>query len=316
MPTIYHTYASVGDLRDFLAGTSYSSNWTADTSALRRILAAASRRIDDYVGGDGLNTFGPYIETKKYDIGIGPLGQTLVQTGLRTTGLRNDVRPMVGVNTMAPAAKVLNIIPLGSWLSSATTVTSYGDTAQTTSETLTEGYNADYFLEPYNTNPKFTLKLNEDTTKGFNGGQQTLHIAGTWGWQNTTTTPTTINAAITSTTATTFTVASATNISEGNTLLIDTEQMYVESISSSTLTVIRGVHGTTAATHSDASDVSKYTYPDVVAQACLDLGHFSYRDRDIGFNDSNDSGALGDAMTALETLDRFAAHTNTSGVIF
>tara|TARA_R110002110_G_scaffold256694_5_gene472682 strand:- start:3667 stop:4617 length:951 start_codon:yes stop_codon:yes gene_type:complete len=316
MPTIYHTYASVGDLRDFLAGTNYSSNWTADTSALRRILAAASRRIDDYVGGDGLNTFGPYIETKKYDIGIGPLGQTLVQTGLRTTGLRNDVRPMVGVNTMAPAAKVLNIIPLGSWLSSATTVTSYGDTAQTTSETLTEGYNADYFLEPYNTNPKFTLKLNEDTNKGFNGGQQTLHIAGTWGWQNTTSIATTLNGAITDAAATTVTVTSGATLSEGNTILVGTEQMYVESISTNNLTVIRGVHGTTAATHLTGVNVAKYTYSDVVVQACLDLGHFSYRDRDIGFNDSNESGATGDAMTALETLDRFASHTNTSGVIF
>jgi hypothetical protein len=316
MPTIYHTYASVADLRDFLAGTNYSSNWTADTSALRRILASASRRIDDYVGADGLNTFGPYIETKKYDIGIGPLGQTLVQTGLRNTGLRNDVRPITAVNTMAPAAKVVNIIPLGSWLSSATTVTSYKDTARTSSETLTEGYDEDYFLEPYNTTPKYTLKMNEDSAKGFYGGQQTLHIAATWGWQDTTTTPTTINANITSTSATSVSVTSASDLSEGNTILIDTEQMYVESISSTTLTVIRGVHGTTAATHTSGADVKKYTYPDDVVQACLDLGHFSYRDRDIGFNDRIETAPATDAMTTLRTLDRYVSHSNSAGVVF
>ena len=322
MPTIYHTYASVGDLRDYLAGTAYSSNWTADTSALRRILAAASRRMDDHVGGDGLNSFGPFTDTKYYDIGVGALSQTLGAAGLRSSGLRNDVRLIAAADTMAPASVVFNIIPLGSWLISAGTITSYEQTARTSSETLTEGYANDYFLEPYNTNPKHTLKLNENSSKGFHGGQQTLEIAGTWGWQNTTTTPTTINAAITSTTATTFTVASATNVSEGNTILIDTEQMYIESISSSTLTVIRGVHGTTAATHSDASDVSKYTYADLAVQVCLDLARIEYRNRDMGVQDSFGSGDVAmafpanEARSTLKQLNRFVAHTNTAGVIF
>ena len=55
-----HTYASSDDLRDYLAGTSYSSGWTADGNAIRRILEAASVRIDQYVGG---GTFGPVTET-------------------------------------------------------------------------------------------------------------------------------------------------------------------------------------------------------------------------------------------------------------
>ena len=71
MPTIYHTYANVGNLRDYLAGTSYSSNWTADTVVRRRLLQTASRQMDDYVGGGGLNTWGPYIDTRTFDIGKG-----------------------------------------------------------------------------------------------------------------------------------------------------------------------------------------------------------------------------------------------------
>ena len=60
-----HTYASTDDLRDYLAGTSYSSGWTADGGSIRRILEAASTRIDQYTGG---GAFGPVTETRYYDI--------------------------------------------------------------------------------------------------------------------------------------------------------------------------------------------------------------------------------------------------------
>ena len=51
-----HTYASSDDLRDYLAGTSFSSGWTSDAGSIRRILEASSRRIDFYCEG---GTFGP-----------------------------------------------------------------------------------------------------------------------------------------------------------------------------------------------------------------------------------------------------------------
>ena len=189
MPTNYHSYASVSDLRDFLSGTNYSSNWTADTGALRRILGSASRRIDNYVGGD-LNSFGPVIQTLNYDIGM-------------DSYLRNDPRNRLPRNTLRPSDMAVNIIPLP-WICSISSVTSYKETDRSSSESLTEGYGADYFLEPGNTlGPKYMLKMNEDSSKGFYSGQQTLAIAGTWGWQNTTTTATTLNGAITDAAATT-----------------------------------------------------------------------------------------------------------------
>ncbi len=65
-----HTYASSDDLRDYLAGTSFSSGWTSDAGSIRRILEASSRRIDLYTEG---GTFGPLTETRYYDIGSGSL---------------------------------------------------------------------------------------------------------------------------------------------------------------------------------------------------------------------------------------------------
>ena len=50
-----HTYASADDLRDYLAGTTYSSGWTSDASVLRRILETASERINNYVGMQSLD---------------------------------------------------------------------------------------------------------------------------------------------------------------------------------------------------------------------------------------------------------------------
>ena len=55
-----HSYASIDELRDYLAGTAYSSGWTSDTGILRRIVESASNRIDNYVG---MQSFGPRVET-------------------------------------------------------------------------------------------------------------------------------------------------------------------------------------------------------------------------------------------------------------
>ena len=65
-----HTYASVDDLRDYLAGTSYSSNWSSDSAIMTRIVEASSVRIDNYMG---MQSFGPRSETRYYDIGSGSL---------------------------------------------------------------------------------------------------------------------------------------------------------------------------------------------------------------------------------------------------
>jgi len=66
---------------------------------------------------------------------------------------------------------------------------------------------------------------------------------------------TTLNGAITSTSATSVPVTSATPLRADQQIMVGTEKMTISSISSNTLTVSRGAGSTTAATHSDGASV-------------------------------------------------------------
>ena len=301
-----HTYATADDLRDYLAGTGYSSGWTSDAGSIRRILEAASRRIDDYCGG---GTFGPLTETRYYDIGTGNLRDS---PQYQTVAITDDIK----TSMTTPG-----VIPLDGWIVSPTTVTAYGGTDRATSETLTEGYNADFWLMPYNSAPKTILKLNEDTTKGLDSGQQTLSILGSWGYTADTVSVTTSDL-IGSTTATSISVTSATDLGPAQTILINTEQLYVTAISGNTLTVERGVNGSTADTHSGGTSLYRYDYPELVVQACLDLSKIVFRDRDlgaattIGSGEAAISGAAGEINSILMTLAQYQVTGTSNGVFF
>mgnify|MGYP003651689293 FL=1 len=301
-----HTYATADDLRDYLAGTSYSSGWTSDAGSIRRILEAASRRIDDYCGG---GTFGPLTETRYYDLGTGSLRNS---PQYQTVSISDDIKTSMSTP---------GVIPLDAWIVSPTTVTAYGATDRATSETLTEGYANDFFLMPYNSTPKTILKLNEDTTKGFDAGQQTLSILAAWGYTSDTVSVTTADA-ISSTTATSASMASAANLGPAQTILIDSEQLYITAISGNTLTVERGVNGSTAATHSGAAAVVRYDYPELVVQACLDLSKIVFRDRDLGAATTIGSGeasitsAAGEINSILMTLESYRVTGTSNGMFF
>mgnify|MGYP003653567494 FL=1 len=303
-----HTYASADDLRDYLAGTTYSSGWTSDASVLRRILETASERINNYVG---MQSFGSRTETRYYDIGSGSLRNTV------------QVNTYAGTDTeIGVGDRLVQAIPLDAWLISATTVTSYSGTDRTSSETLTEGYNNDYWLEPYNSSPKTNFKMNEDTAKSLNAGQQTLKITGSWGYNDNKTGSLTTTGAITGTGITSFGVNDASDLDAVETILIGSEQMYITGISSNTLTVERAVNGTTASTHSAGADVYAYIYPSDVVQACLDLGRIFFRDRDAGVTPTLGTGEQEvtrsnvDAVSVLATLESYKSTTSDSGVYF
>jgi hypothetical protein len=174
---------------------------------------------------------------------------------------------------------------------------------------------------PYNFSPKTILKLNEDTTKGLDAGQQTLSILGAWGYTADTVSVTTSDL-IGSTTATSVSVTSAANLGPAQTILINTEQLYITSISGNTLTVERGVNGTTADTHSGGTSLSRYDYPELVVQACLDLSKIVFRDRDMGAATSIGSGAVaitgaeGEIQSILGTLDQYRVAATSNGTIF
>ena len=302
-----HTYASIDTFRDYLAGTSYSSGWTSDSGVLRRILETASTRIDNYVG---MQSFGPRTETHYYDIGKGILRSTPQLTAQQSYS-----------NEIGTVESLVSIILLDDWLINTSSVTSYKSTDRDQSETLVEGYNQDFWLEPYNSTPKVSLKLNEDSGKGFHAGQQTLAIAGTWGYSNDRTEAKTTTGTVSST-VTSFGVNDASGLSSIETLLIDSEQMYLTGISSNTLTVERGVNGTTAASHSAGASVYVYEYPALVVQACLDLAKIYFRDRDmgttltIGVGEQQVTRADSTAKNILSTLDQYRSTTPVSEVYF
>lgn len=162
----------------------------------------------------------------------------------------------------------------------------------------------DYFLYPFNTYPKTYIEISNVSDYSSFGGsvKKAVQIAGIWGYgDGISATPyivdTTLTAAIVSTTVTTCAVTAVTNLSPGQTILIDSEQMFIYSIATLTLTVERGVNGTTAALHNNASSLYIYQYPYDVWQACLDLSSAMYQNRN---KKGISSERLGDYSYTLE----------------
>ena len=281
MAQTYHLYANSYDFRAYMSGTDHVTDWDTDEAPIVRVLGSASKRIDTYLG----RSFGIRTETHTYDIGRGALRNDQI-----FRGYGNEVNdfPDYWSSKLSGAAVLL----LGDWLATATTVTAYGQTARTSSTVLTEGIGNDFLLEPYNRSPKTLLKLEEDTTDSLFGGQQTLTILGEWGWQTDKISLSTIDA-IGSTSTTAVSVASGSGTYVGDTIIIDTEQLYVSAVSGNNLTVIRGVNGTTAATHSGGAAYYRWKYPDDVTQAALDIARTYWRSRDAGLTTIIGSGEMG-----------------------
>ncbi len=140
--------------------------------------------------------------------------------------------------------------------------------------------NGDYLLYPLNAEPQqpwgrpYTRVL-VDTESGsrpaFPSGKATVELNGSWGFRQVTVgSGADINEGGTfSASDTTLTVTDGTKFAVGQTLLIESEQLYVTAISTNDLTLTRAVNGTTAATHADGTDISIFRYPGSVVEACL-----------------------------------------------
>ena len=114
-------------------------------------------------------------------------------------------------------------------------------------------------------------------------GRQTVQIAGKWGWWERTRDATeTLNEELDATEVA-VDVSAQADVEAGHTILIDSEQMYVESYSSNTLTVIRGANGSTAATHSSGATIAYYQYPAAIREACIILMARLWKRKDSAF---------------------------------
>ena len=86
-----------------------------------------------------------------------------------------------------------------------------------------------------------------------------------------------------SATDTTLTVTDGSKFAVGQTILIGSEQLYITAISTNDLTVVRGVNGTTPASHAHNSDISIYRYSRPVVEACLMQTFRLWKRKDSGF---------------------------------
>jgi len=225
-------------------------------------------------------------------------------------------------------------------------VTTLQTKAQNTTPTTIAA--TDYFLEPANSQPPYDrIEIDLSSSAAFEAGdtsQRTISVAGRWGYSEDTESASQLDGAISSTTATSLVVDDGSQVDVGDTLLIETEQlfvseranaqvgsqtitsalaldsavvtvpvgsgalfyagevilidserMYIESISANNLTVLRGydgsilaahisgsavhafrtftvtraVNGTTAATHADNTAISRYVPPLNIAQLAV-----------------------------------------------
>jgi len=158
-------------------------------------------------------------------------------------------------------------------LLSATTVKLDEDGDRTFELTLAAA--TDYYVERAGNDdvdglPKTMLRL--DTTNGqragFAGRKRLIEIAGRWGYTEETEAVGTAGEALDAAEAG-LDVADGTLFAIGQTINIDDEDMYVSAISTNTLTIVRGVNGTTDVAHLTAAPIVRYVYTPAVRMAAI-----------------------------------------------
>lgn len=247
-------YATPWQLKDYLglrdSDKAVVESVTGEDVLLRRFCESASRKIDTWTR----RKFYPRIETRYYDDDESWriwLDDDLLEINLLTTG-----------NT-------------------GTTITP-----------------AQYILWPYGDYPKARIDIDESTgvALSFSGTPQRANaVAGTWGYNSDWArawvgSGDTLQAAVTDATGTTLTVTSAAGANvqglaprfqECHLLKIDDELLYVYAVPLNTsLSVRRGVNGSTAATHLDGAAIYVFEPEPEITLAIQRWGAYLYRQKD------------------------------------
>lgn len=92
---------------------------------------------------------------------------------------------------------------------------------------------------------------------------------------------------------TSITVTNGAAFEVGQTLQIQTEWLYLSAISGNTLTVTRGVNGSTAATHAAATAISIFQYDINLHRAAIQLAAWLYKQYEAPFTGQTQTGADG-----------------------
>lgn len=154
--------------------------------------------------------------------------------------------------------------------------------------------NTDYYLYPYNSSWKWRIDLRSSGKLGsFPLGQRRVQIIGRLGYTalSEATGQTVQDAAGISASVTAVTVTSNTDIDVGEVLVIESEEVYVSAkVSTTGLTVTRGVNGTTAAIHAKDVTIYRRRYPEDIEEACrMQVARF--------FREKRSGGQMGDVET-------------------
>jgi hypothetical protein len=167
----------------------------------------------------------------------------------------------------------------------------------------------DYLLTPYNQLPKEELKLsNSSTFSGLaDGVRRGIEITGVHGYgDGESATPyyltgQTVQDNPLAAGATTVTVSATTTLGAGMTLRIDSEQLYIASITNATTFVVeRGVNGTAAANHALNAPVSLYAVPAPINVAALTLALRVWKRKDSAFQDIVGTAETGIVVTSKD----------------
>lgn len=262
-----------GDLNQLKALLSITT--TAGDAILMDMLERASRTIDQYTGQLGK---GFYV-TQAVRYFDGSRGRQDIDLLLSLARL--DIDPILTITEVA---------------------TDPGGTG-VYSEIQLEGVGKDYMAYPLNIYPKLWLAAMITTRFGMfaRGIPAGVRITGAWGYgDGLSANPVVVSASIVktgwnSTDVTNLDTDAATGmaLSPGQTILVESEQMYITAITGTKLTVIRGVNGTTAATHAAAKVISIYRYVDAVMMACYMQAARWWRRRDTAFATTLGSPLMG-----------------------
>lgn len=261
IPQLRHVYASLADLNDQLtdSGASLLTNTGANVRKLE-ILDEVSRLIDAKAHrGTG---FGPWVGTFAYD-----------GDSCDTLWLRADLAALTSLSYRATTG--------------ATPTTPVVDT--------------DFYLggiggyePPY----RRIIFHGQGTPTAFGSGIKVTRVTGTWTYPYRTRVLTVTTGEALDDSETEVDVSGLTGLSPGMTILVDDEQMYVTAVTdgvTDSITVERGVNGTTAASHLTAAAITRYVYAPSVTTLALRLAEKRWKARDAGadgLDGGNDIGTV------------------------
>jgi len=174
-------------------------------------------------------------------------------------------------------------------------------------------YDADPTAEVQRSSPYQAIEVNLRSNGSqdiFLKGQKRYEIAarfGYWEWLNDV--GINLNSSMSATQTginTSTSAAPSTKIEVGATIKMGSEQMYVTDRSTAIdgdITVIRGINGTTAAAHTNDTDIQVYIYPSPIVEATIEQTSRLWTRRGQGFANQigfQETGQVGPVVTGLD----------------